>query len=90
MAGETGGLDESTHTRIEEWRCGYEYFSGPGLTVEKNFARTKPMKTSVPFLPGFPWNQNLNEGAKRRKSDRKRAKKDCQGPPRREIMPSSN
>jgi hypothetical protein len=54
MAGETGGLDKSTHTRIEERRCGYEHFSSPGLTVEKNFGRTELMKTSVPLLPGFP------------------------------------
>ena len=43
MAGETGGLDKSTHTRIEERRCGYEYFSSSGLTVEKNVGRTKLM-----------------------------------------------
>jgi hypothetical protein len=50
MAGETGGLDKSTHTRIEEGRCGYEHFSSPGLTVEKNFGRTKLLKTSVPHF----------------------------------------
>ena len=50
MAGETGGLDKSTYTRIENRRCGYEYFSNPGLNVEKNFGRTKFMKTSVPHF----------------------------------------
>ena len=50
MAGATGGLDESTHPRIEERRCGDEHFSGPGLTVEKNFSRTKLLKTPVPHF----------------------------------------
>ena len=50
MAGETGGLDKSAHTRIEERQCGYEHFSSPGLTVEKYFGRTKP--TSI--ISDFP------------------------------------
>ncbi len=41
MGGETGGLDKSTHTRIEERRCGYEHFSSSGLTVEKKLRENK-------------------------------------------------
>jgi hypothetical protein len=41
MAGETGGLDKSTHTHIEERRCGYEHFRSPWFNCREKLRENK-------------------------------------------------